>query len=415
MRMKEEYWMRLSIEISKESANDTLKVGTVLVSQNDVLLCSAFSGEVDNKTWSEVLVDKIRTLNVSYAHGLFLTINTIHTANVFELQKILSYIEVENIYIGLPDPSLTDFIDNDPFLTKRQINRYPELCQKEILEINDSYYTNSRQNLRGCRYYYENRVGSLVVNNLKKYGYTIPFEILNTNRQRKKIAWWLCRSYNINYPKASKIINNAISDAFNQKYSVYNNADDLRSVYPNWEKPYIDIRNELVEDGCTAVEIINVGVGNGEEAMKLFTKESKITFVDVATDGLAKLKSHFPLANTLICNADDLSLVTDDVFDLYVSLRTFNSSFFNIKDAVVESYRVLKKGGAIILSIANGFLVREMSHPLKGLIIPSTDFVDIYRGVEMAKAIRKELISVGYVKVKVITGETEIFLFGIKE
>lgn len=137
--MKEEYWMRLSIEISKESANDTLKVGTVLVSQNDGLLCSAFSGEVDNKTWSEVLVDKIRTLNVSYAHGLFLTINTIHTANVFELQKILSYIEVENIYIGLPDPSLTEFIDNDPFLTKRQINRYPELCQKEILEINDSY------------------------------------------------------------------------------------------------------------------------------------------------------------------------------------------------------------------------------------------------------------------------------------
>jgi hypothetical protein len=44
------YWMQYSIDISKKVSPSLLQVGTVLVSEQNKLLCSAYSGETYNES-----------------------------------------------------------------------------------------------------------------------------------------------------------------------------------------------------------------------------------------------------------------------------------------------------------------------------------------------------------------------------
>ncbi len=45
MSMNSMYWMNYSIHISKEAPQSDLRVGVVIVSENNELLCSAFASE----------------------------------------------------------------------------------------------------------------------------------------------------------------------------------------------------------------------------------------------------------------------------------------------------------------------------------------------------------------------------------
>ena len=51
MNIDVDHWMRYSIEISKKRMTLGLKVGAVLVSQDNEVLCSAFSGEAGCNSW----------------------------------------------------------------------------------------------------------------------------------------------------------------------------------------------------------------------------------------------------------------------------------------------------------------------------------------------------------------------------
>ena len=155
--------------------------------------------------------------------------------------------------------------------------------------------------------------------------------------------------------------------------------------------------------------ILDVGVGSGNEAIALFSKCEKITFVDIAPNGLKKIKKRMPNSITIVSRAEHLTLASD-TYDLYISLRTYNSSFFDMKKAVSEAYRVLKNNGIIILSIANGFLCLEGEYIIPGLIIPGTGFVDIYRGFDMVKKLSFELLQKGFTNIQFFSTNAEIFL-----
>lgn len=159
-----------------------------------------------------------------------------------------------------------------------------------------------------------------------------------------------------------------------------------------------------------AMKILNVGVGGGYEAIALFSNCAHVTFVDVAQGGLEKIKKQIPLSNIITSSADDLSAVLDSSYDLYVSLRTYNSSFFDIKGAISEARRVLKPNAIIIISVANGFLCPERRCVIPGLIIPGTEFVDLYRGMEIAKLIHTEFLQAGFQNIQRLFTNTEIYL-----
>lgn len=67
----------------------------------------------------------------------------------------------------------------------------------------------------------------------------------------------------------------------------------------------------------------------------------------------------------------------------------------------------------IIISVANGFLYPKHNCIIPGLIIPGTEFVDIYRSMEMTKVIKDELIRAGFHDVQIFSTNTEIYLSAI--
>lgn len=404
------HWMDYSINIAKKTSYSKLHVGVVLVSDYNELICSAFSGEITNKSWYSVLISQIQKLKISEAKSIYLTINTLSANSCFHLTNLLNKICIKQIYIGLPDPALKYYLDNDPIITFDYVYRYPDELQYKILKQNNYLFTNSEQTIKHCPYFSKNRISNLVIEQLKLKGFDIRKGELSANKNNSKLAYTISIKYGVEYSEAINAVNNSISEAFNNKYSKYNYSDDTRSLELKWKKIFMSFYSGLSTKPISTLNVLNVGVGGGNEAISLFANCTNITFVDIARDGLEKIKEQFPLSKVIISSAEDLSFISDNSCELYISLRTYNSSFFDINKAILEAYRVLKTNSVIIISVANGFLCHEENSIIPGLIIPGTEFVDIYRGMDIIKLIYKEFIQAGFKNIQIFPTNTEIYL-----
>lgn len=406
-------WMNYSITIAQQADPSLLRTGSVLISKDNKLICSAYTGEKYKLTWCFLLLNKIRELKVSDAESIYVTINTLSQPYVFDLITILEEIHIKKIYIGLPDPTLSNYLDDDPNIKHGCAYRYPDELQHKILELNMRFYAESGQSIKYSPYYSSNRISNLVIANLQLGGFFVSKDELNANKRRLELATLICKKYHLDFSEAMNVVNNAIAEAFNSKYGTYNYSDDTRSLDLSWKERFVSFYKRRFESPLTANCILNVGVGSGHEALTLFSNCTCITFVDIAQAGLAQVKKQIPNARIVVSSADDLSSIPSDSYELYVSLRTYNSSFFDIKGAISEAHRVLKPNAAIIISVANGFLYPEKHCIIPGLIIPGTEFVDIYRGMDTAKLIFTEFTHMGFKDVQLFPTNTEIFVSAI--
>lgn len=407
------YWMNYSISISKESPQSNLQVGVVLVSERNDLICSAFAGEERNVSWCSVLLSKVRKLKLDNARSIYITINTMSAIESFDLNELLKEVNIHEIYMGLPDPALTAYLDNDPTMPLNHVYRYPDELQREILEQNSQFFADSKQSIKYSPYYFENRISNFVIEKLQLKGFIISKNELNANKRKAALASLICNKYGIEASAALSVVHNAISESFNNKYGAYNYSDDIRSLDLGWKEYFMYVYMSSYARPMSSINILNVGVGDGQEAIALFSNCMCVTFVDIAQSGLRNIKEQLPSAKVIVSSADDLSFIPDNSYELYVSLRTFNSSFFEIKEALLEAHRVLKPNAAIIISVANGFLCPERYRITPGLIIPGTEFVDIYRGMNTTKLIHAEFSQAGFKNIQLFLTNTEIYLSAI--
>ena len=404
------YWMNYSINIANRSKDNNLRVGAVLVAEDNKLVCSAYTDEYSGLSWYKILLSKINKLNVNKANYLFLTVNTLFSESEFDLNKLMERIAIEEIYIGIPDPKLSDYLTNDPVSTFKSVYRYPDNFQRLILHQNLNYYENGKQNIKSSPYYSAKRISKIVMEKLQEKGIFISEEELQSNKQIEKLAQLIVENYKFNIEDASGLVNLVISEAFDEKYATYNYLDDARSLSIDWKNNFLTIYNKLLLSSMENKDILDVGVGSGNEAIALFSGCHNITFVDVAPNGLENIKKQIPNSNIVVSRAENLATLINNSYDIYVSLRTYNSSFFNVKQAISEAYRVLKNGGNIIISIANGFLCPEDQYIIPGLIIPGTEFIDIYRGFDMVKKLSTELRNNCFEDIRFFPTNVELFL-----
>lgn len=116
-----------------------------------------------------------------------------------------------------------------------------------------------------------------------------------------------------------------------------------------------------------------------------------------------------PHSNIILSSAENLAEINDNEYDIYISLRTFNSSFFDIEKALKEAKRILKQNSGIIISIANGFLSSNFTI-IPGLILPGTEFVDIYKGLDTVKKIICIMLQLEFENCKILPSHEEIYL-----
>ncbi len=413
MKRDSMHWMKYSIDISKSVSSSYLHVGAVLVSDQNELLCSAYTCEERDKLWYDVILTKVQKLNVSCAQSLYITINTLSADAKFDVLALLTIVSIKELYIGLPDPALTKYFDDDPVTSFQNVYRYPDELQREILGVNENFFTNSQQCIKRSPYYSENRISNLVIDKLQSKGLDVSKTELDLNKRKFELANLIHIKYGIEYEEANSIVSNVLAEAFNSKYSTYTYSYDTRSLDSDWKNRFMSFYKELSAIPLSNLNILNVGVGGGQEAIDLFLDCYNITFVDIAQGGLERIKEQIPLSKTLVASADNLFSIPNHTYDLYVSLRTYNSSFFDIKEAIKEANRVLKTHAMIIISVANGFLYPKHNCIIPGLIIPGTEFVDIYRSMETTKVIKDELIRAGFHDVQIFSTNTEIYLSAI--
>lgn len=201
-------------------------------------------------------------------------------------------------------------------------------------------------------------------------------------------------------------------EAFSRKYSNYSYANDLRGLAPFWHNEILDIlhRHCINLDGIT---ILDVGAGNGAEIPFLFSDAKRIIAVDVSEALLCEAKSADKRIE-YVCNAaENMHNVANDSIELYVSLRTFQSSLFDVSAALNEARRVLKAKGKILVSIADGFLDCENGQMkiVRGLLMPgSHTAVDKNAGTEIAEGVASKMVKVGFRNVTTERSDTDIYI-----
>jgi hypothetical protein len=98
---------------------------------------------------------------------------------------------------------------------------------------------------------------------------------------------------------------------------------------------------------------------------------------------------------------------------LYAVLRVYMSRFFDMRAAVREAYRVVRPGGMLLLSIANGY-VSELDgrqQIVRGLKVAGThDLVDAREPYRVMNELLALLDSFGFVSIQHWSYETDLYV-----
>ena len=409
MEYDNNYWMQYAVELANKINAKSIRVSAVLVTNNKLVATSCYPNDM-NLSWAMDFVIKLNNENIDKVENLYLTINTLNDKQDFDLNILLNKIKVNNIFLGLPDPMLNEYLNNDPILNNKNIFRFTDELQEEIFNQNYNYYKDSKQNIKYSKYYNNNRISYLLKEKLELQGINIEINEILKQKQIEKLSSYISNKFNILKSNAMKLITTILSEAFDDKYSNYDYSNDIRSINPNWSNDFQKIYLKHNQKPLDEIKILNIGVGSGNEAQKLFLNCNDITFVDIAPKGLKKVKEIIPKSKIIKSMAENISLLDDNSYDLYVSLRTYNSSFFDIKQAIKEAYRLLKHNSTIIISISNGFLNFQESKLIPGIIIPKLNFVDLYRGLDIVKNLSQNLKEYNFIDIELTPTSGEIYL-----
>lgn len=403
------YWMKYAIELADTIASKEIRASAIIVNNNELLEYS-YTENKKNMSWATDLITKLKKRKVNRVDNLYLTINTINSDYDFDLNILLNKIEVKEIFLGLPDPRLDTYLKNDPVLINKNIHRFPDSLQEVIFKQNHNFYINSNQNIKYSEYYYSNRISRFLKEKLDSYGIRLNADEISQQKHVEKLSSYISNKFSIAKNKSYELITSALSEAFDYKYSSYSYANDIRSINKNWSKVFQEIYAKMNNKPLNKVNILNIGVGSGIEANDLFLNCDNITFVDIAPNGLKKIKNAIPTANIIKSRAENLSMLEDNSYDVYISLRTFNSSFFDVKNAIKEAYRLLKNNSVIIISISNGFLDTRNKRSIPGIIIPKLNFVDLYRGLDMIRYLSNILLDFNFKDIELTPTNGELYI-----
>lgn len=409
MHNKEETLVKESISLlSQKKSNNSFIVSAILTSVDYECICKVISDEKEKSSWKDKILDKRLDKNIPMY--LFLTINTLNTDCEFDLNEVLKELNIKKVVIGLPDYLLKDYLENDPVLNFKEIYFFPEKYQRKLLEIYKKYYENTEKELENIEFYNKNRISENLIKYLSKEDINLNLKDLEMVNTREDLIKIISKMFNLKNKESTLLVNNALSNAFNQKYGNYSYSDDIRIVDKDWKEEFYKAIAELKIIDFSSKKIINVGVGSGNEANQIFNNCKDITFVDIADKGLKKIKEAHRNCRIINSAAEDLEQLKNNVYDIYISLRTYNSSLFNIKASLKEAQRVLKDDGKIIISVANGFLDKSNNKIIKGLILKGTKFINLYKSIDLAKNIHSILNELNFRGAKILFNGTDIYI-----
>jgi ubiquinone/menaquinone biosynthesis C-methylase UbiE len=230
----------------------------------------------------------------------------------------------------------------------------------------------------------------------------------------------------LNVQKTNSIINNARETAFTKKYAAPQEDEKLLPDLILKElglKKWDCYLNEFVKligvDNIENLTVLDVGIGNAYASHIFLKKCSNLFGVDVSNKALDYAKDKLPNAHLCKGSAENLTMIQSFSIDLYISLRTYQSTLFDMKQSLHEAYRVLAQGGRIIISIPSMFLIKDIDNNIvrytKGLIAPYSKTPSMEYAIEIANRIKFYLELLGFYEISIYNDSPyEIYIGGIK-
>jgi hypothetical protein len=104
-------------------------------------------------------------------------------------------------------------------------------------------------------------------------------------------------------------------------------------------------------------------------------------------------------------------------YDVFFSLRTLNCTAVDRRACIRKSIELVRPGGTLIYSVANGYVCVDNGVPkaLNGMFSYETGTIDVQRPRQIANEIRSEVDAANAEVLKFVECPTEIFIVAAKE
>lgn len=172
-------------------------------------------------------------------------------------------------------------------------------------------------------------------------------------------------------------------------------------------------------------DLLVVGLGAGFEGVGIYDSFRSFVGTDISRTAIEKARGVFRTADSIQLTASPAEWLPQIARnkDVYVSLKTYQSSFFDIERASAECSNALKPGGLAIISIPRGYLVSNKRvfglsrtvydyHAAResgAYKLPDKQYV-----FELMSRIALALSRRLFTDIKIETGEYEYYLFARK-
>lgn len=415
--------MKLAIDEARKSIIEDRGVhpyvGAVVAGGDGRVVATAHRGETGSGRHAEfIVISKTAEARADLANAeLFVTLEpcTARGPGKTPCAERIADSGIRRVHIGMldPNPQILGRGETDLRWKGIDVERFPNELIRELEQLNADFVKVQREaHLPSSSLYVATQICDIMLQELQREGLEVKELPYDWDVSVQDLIHY-CRSfYSESIPwDLEDMLHRVRGLAFDKKYADYTYAKDARGLMPAWREDFFSIATRLGLGSLKDYRVLNVGIGNGIEGEGLLGEITELTLVDIGPLSLQAARSKLPRARAFVADAERLAPIRTSSQDVYVSLRTYQSSYFDVVSGVREAYRVLRRGGLLIVSVANAF-VGEDDVLIPGLVIPKTTIVDRDRPFEVAEKIRRQLTIMRFEKVGIHSGLTEIYVFG---
>lgn len=416
-------------ELMKQSislARQTVSVGGRIIPKNSAIITNAQGEKLLEYYRSQANADEHcevaiineaikRKINLKETE-LFLVLEPCITKAETGCAKLICDAGIKRVYIGANTPETSKYGKGIDYLISKgvEVIRYPSQLSKTIIKMNTHFYSMfDDSTLSSDLLFVKLNISKLMIEYLNNSGYMFRELPDNWNVDLNYVVAY-CHSISDDINTRQDIINKALGYAYDKKYAYRDYSDDVRGVYTQWIKEFKHILNELNVFSLKNKKTLVVGIGNGQEGKYLYSDVADLILVDIAPKSLQIAKDLLRPKESYVMSAQNLYKIKDESIEAYISLLTYQSTYFDVNQALVEAYRVLKKKGIIIISVACGFINSDGVY-VNGLKKPRTNKTDRNRPYEIIDMIRRRLISFNFYSLGIRSTPSEIYIYAKKK
>lgn len=414
--------MKVAIEEAKKSTPEDEgvhpKVGAIIADPNGNILQRAHRGEESGSHAEYLCLKKAKAANQNLEGCVMFTTLEPCTARGPGKQACCTHIiksKIKRVYIGMLDPNPAICGKGETRLRfYLDVERFPLDLVNEISMLNTDILNRFKEaHLSEESPYVSMQIHQIMRDILVRKGIPLvgdlPIDENLTTNDICMVCESTCASAGKKGIEVEKLVQEARAEAFDKKYADRTYEDDGRGLGSYW----IDsVRSILHATDYQKRPMVVVGIGNGLEGVKLYADCKQLTAVDIGERSLQEAEKRLPGLKTFRTPAENLWEIPTGSQDIYISLRTYQSTYFDRNAALREAYRVVRQGGKVLISIANGFL--EGGAVIQGLLKPGTSVVDPNLGFHIADQVRSRMSVLGFEEIGLQTSLDEIYVYGTR-